>query len=80
MHMNGKTSTYNVIELFRPDTNYSNLLLQILGHLRYSKFYFILHKIAKISWIKFIQSFWDYFHSLNYYVRSNIQKSSLVHF
>jgi hypothetical protein len=32
MHMNGKTSNYGVMELFRHDTNYSNLYLQILGH------------------------------------------------
>jgi hypothetical protein len=55
MHMNGKTNTYVVMELFRHDTNYSNLLLQILGHLKYSNF--ILNKMAKISWIAFIQPF-----------------------
>jgi hypothetical protein len=60
MHMNGKTSIYNVMELFRHDTNYSNLLLQILGHLEYSNF--ILHKIAKIPRIKFIQPFLGYYH------------------
>jgi hypothetical protein len=53
--MNGKSSIYNVIELFRHDINYSNLLLQILGHLGYNKFYSPQNSQNII--IKFIQPF-----------------------
>jgi hypothetical protein len=43
MHMNGEISTYNVIELFRYDHNYSKkLFANFSGHLRYGNF--ILHK------------------------------------
>jgi hypothetical protein len=38
MHMSGETSTYNVMELCKHDTSYLNLLLQILGQLKYSNF------------------------------------------
>jgi hypothetical protein len=72
MHMNGKTSIYNVIELFRHDTNYSNLLLQILGHLRYNNFYSPQNSQNIMN--KIYSTYWDYFHYLNYYVTSNIQK------
>jgi hypothetical protein len=60
MHMNGKTSIYNVIELLRHDTNYSNLLLQILGHLRYNKFYSLQNSQNIMN--KIYSTFWDYFY------------------
>jgi hypothetical protein len=56
MHMNGRICNYDIMELCRYDTNYSNLLLQILGHLRYNKFYSpqngqsIKNKISSTFW------------------------------
>jgi hypothetical protein len=78
MHMNGRISIYNVIKLFRHDINYSNLLLPILGHLRYNKFYSPQNSQNIMN--KIYSTFWDYFHSLTFYVTGNNQKSFLVHF
>jgi hypothetical protein len=73
--MNGKTSTYNVIELFRHDTNYLNFFIcKFLGHLRYDNLVPHINN-GQNTMSEVYSTFWGGYKFCKYYVIINTQRS-----